>query len=664
MHSERSLSRSSASGSRRALIAVALTFVCASLAWPAAAAAAFTPGEIDPTFGSGGKILTQFGQGAMPSSFFSGVAVQPDGKLVAVGSASDKNGQELTLLSRLGADGSPDPTFGSGGAETLQLGTDGSVAQAVAIQPDGRIVLTGDAVVGGVTELLVARLAPNGSLDPSFGNGGVVRAPIGAAPDEGRAVAVDQTGRIVVAGSATDSMGHDEVMVVRLNPDGSFDSTFGLFGTPGVFLRQVGGTGGTSDAYGLALQTSGEITIAGSSASGGQQEALVARLTPDGVLDRSFAGDGFVTQQFGGGAMPSSIALAVALQTDGKIVITGFATDSSGKEQLMVARLAPTGALDPTFGSAGAVATQLANGPAPFSAGDGVAIQPNGRIVIGGTLSGGVFAARLNIDGSFDAGFGSGGMTINAPAAGPTPGADVNAMALQGDGKIVLAGDATDSSGRGGVLLERLFGDLPPVPAFSNSPAAGAPGQRIRFDARASADDGTITSYRWNFGDGATATGISVTHAYALTGSYTVALTVTDDDSLTGSETRSLIVAIPPRLRHVSEHPRRWLRSRGTTFRFTLNERASVTFRFIGPGQGRRVGKRCVGLTKRNRHKARCALTNTLTFKGHAGKNKVFFNGRLSRHQRLRPGTYTVTIIATNTAGQLATKQLTFTIVG
>ena len=633
-------------------------------------------------------MVTQLGEGGTPFSDARGVAIQADGKVVAVGFATDNAGQDAALVTRMNSDGAADPSFGSGGRVLIQFDPSenrGSEAPAVAIQSDGKIVIAGDTgVSGGNDDVLVARLNPNGSFDSSFGSGGAVIVPVGTGTQAaGQAVAIDPSGRIVVAGYAEDTSNAQQLMVLRLNPDGSPDLAFG---SGGMVVQQLGmGTGAQSEARAVALQPDGKIVLVGdgtgTGATGGDS-VLLARLNADGSFDGSFGSGGDVLIQLGAGAHPNSAASAVALQPDGQIVIAGNATGSGGDGQLLVARLSPAGGLDPAFGSGGEVTAQLKTGGNNGSVAAGVQLQPNGRILLaGGAGFGGDFSqlvvARLNSNGSFDTTFGTAGKVVTQVGSGPSPGSDGSAIALQPDGKVVVAGDASDSSGARSVLVARLVGDLPPSATFTNSPHIGIPGRPISFNAAASVDaDGTVTGYHWSFGDGSAGSGVSPTHTYEHAGRYTVTLTVTDDDALTGSSSQTVMVSVPPVLSHVAESARKWLEGRklaritttarlpvGTTFRFTLNEAARVTFSFTQPGQGRRVGKRCLRHTKHNGHKRHCTLTTTLSFSGHSGVNRVHFDGRLARHKKLAPGRYTLIITATNTAGQHAQRTLTFTII-
>ncbi len=175
-------------------------------------------GSLDPSFGTGGSVTTDFGSDDEGKS----VALQPDGRIVVAGYS---NGN--FALARYLADGSLDPSFGNGGIVTTDFGA-GDVGQSVTLQPDGRIVVAGYSYIGyGNDDIALARYLADGSLDPSFGTGGIVTTDFGS-DDEGKSVALQPDGRIVVAGIRADSNSHNpDFALVRYRTDGLLESHFG-----------------------------------------------------------------------------------------------------------------------------------------------------------------------------------------------------------------------------------------------------------------------------------------------------------------------------------------------------------------------------------------------------------------------------------------------------
>src|SRR5947209_5776224 len=257
------------------------------------------PGDLDATFGTGGRVLTDFGGGAGARA----LALQADGRIVVAGLSRVGVGDDFALA-RYNPNGSLDSSFGSGGRVLTDFGLDDE-ARAVVLQADGKIVVAGGS---GGAFFALARYNADGTLDPSFGSEGRVCTNVGGR-DGARALALQSDGKIVVAGFS-DVVGFGFALA-RYNPDGSLDPSFGSGG------RVL--TGGVALARGLALQSDGKIVVAGFSDAGGGQDFALARYNPDGTLDLTFGTGGKVTTDFGG----FDDAFALALPTDGKIVVAG-----------------------------------------------------------------------------------------------------------------------------------------------------------------------------------------------------------------------------------------------------------------------------------------------------------------------------------------------------
>ncbi len=393
------------------------------------------------------------------------VALHPDGKIVLVGGCEYTGGNSDICVARLNSDGTLDVSFdgptGTGnGKFTLPIGLIAEIgsASAVVIQPDGKIVIAGTCNITG-NDFCVARLNPNGTLDVSFdgpsGTGnGVVLLPIGSGNDRATTVAVQPDGNIVLAGLCANSGGFYDFCAARLNPDGTLDASFdGPSGTGnGKFLLPIG----TSDDFATAvvIQPDGKIVLAGYCSSSGYA-FCIARLNPDGTLDASFdgplgTGNGKFLVQI---ATINDYAYAVALQPDGKIVLAGTCLVSGGPD-FCVARLNPDGTLDASFDGP----TGTANGKVLLPIGGGadtatsLALQPDGKIVIAGQCANGSVAsfclARLHSDGSLDTSFdGSSALGNGKFLLSISVGIDgARAIALQPDGRIVLAGTCSNGS--------------------------------------------------------------------------------------------------------------------------------------------------------------------------------------------------------------------------
>jgi uncharacterized delta-60 repeat protein len=297
-----------------------------------------------------------------------------------------------------------------------------SPAYAVASQADGKIVAvggTGMYTVGGDdNNFALARYKPKGSLDPTFGQDGRVATRLEFF-QEAHSVAIQDDGGIVVAGSGSYG-GGGLCSLARYEPDGTPDATFGESGW--VVPSSSG------PACPVAVQADGKIVIAGASGRVGRGtgEVTLARYASNGALDPSFGSDGLVRTSLRHG---SYVVYAIALQSDGRIVVAGEAADT-----ILLARYEPDGSLDPTFGEGGLVIGDFVHGP---DIGYDLAVQPDGRIVVVGRAADAILLARYEPDGSPDLGFGRGGRTITDATAGDDMGRGV---AIEADGGIIVAG--------------------------------------------------------------------------------------------------------------------------------------------------------------------------------------------------------------------------------
>ncbi len=407
----------------------------------AAAASTFAVGNLDKTFGTNGKAITPIGN-ASDKGF--AVAVQPDGKIVVAG-ASYNNADFDTAVARYNADGTPDQTFGTGGKKVVNLSPSGESINAITLQADGKIVVAGGVIVGSEANFSVVRLNTDGSLDTSFDSDGSANTPVGATGvfDVANAVTIQTINgeeKIVAAGSS----GQD-FAVVRYNADGSLDTTFD---TDGIVITSIQSS--IDNASGVAIQrlANGEdkIVVAGSTrfnAGGGSfnDDIAVARYNTNGTLDTTFDTDGKAITNISA----TDAARDVVIQKFGdltKIVVGGISMRASFLDFTLV-RYNENGAVDTTFGTNGRAVTAIGNNEDQIHA---LALQPDNKIVAAGfarTGTNGVnedFAlARYNANGTLDTAFGSCGKIITAIASGN--GVDLAwGVALQPDGKVVAAG--------------------------------------------------------------------------------------------------------------------------------------------------------------------------------------------------------------------------------
>jgi uncharacterized delta-60 repeat protein len=336
-----------------------------------------TDGTLDSTFGVGGKVRTDFpGLAAVPSS----VVIQPDGKIVVAGGAFPL----FTFLGdfklvRYNPNGSLDTSFGDGGIVTTSFPGDGSYAFALALQSDGKIIAAGTDYVdfdpgdSSDTDFALARYNEDGTPDATFGSGGQITTDFAGFEDDAYSVLIQGDGRIVALGSANFPATFYDFAGVRYLANGTIDTTFGVAGK----VRTDFGARDFDRAHSAVLQPDGAIVAAGFAISqnGLSQNFGVARYTSDGILDTTFSRDGRAQVSFGSCCQSASTVL---LQPDGKIITVGYANTESSDSDFLLARLSPGGSLDATFGTGGRVRTSFGalNGGA-----NDAALQADGKIV-------------------------------------------------------------------------------------------------------------------------------------------------------------------------------------------------------------------------------------------------------------------------------------------
>jgi len=428
-----------------------------------------TPRKRIARLNADGSLDATFNPGTGANSGIHSLALQPDGKVLIGGEFSSDNSTPRNRIARLNADGSLDASFNPG------TGVDG-IVWSLALQPDGKVLMGGEFTsFNGTSRNGLARLNANGSLDASFSPGTEANNGV-------RSFALQPDGKVLIGGAFNSYFGTTHNYIARLYTDGSLDASFnpgtgansfveslalqpdgkvlvgGFFSTYNSTSRNSiarlnadgsldasfnSGTGANNLVNSLALQPDGRVLIAGFfSTYNDTSRSSIARLNADGSLDASFnPGTGV-----GGDPFPSVQSLA--LQPDGKVLIGGGFTSYNGTPRNRIARLNANGSLDTTFNPGTGV------GGGFFPTVESLALQPDGKVLIGGNFSSynGTFRnniARLNADGSLDAGF------------NPGTGADnfVRSFALQPDGKVLIGGDFTSFNGTPINFIARLNAD-------------------------------------------------------------------------------------------------------------------------------------------------------------------------------------------------------------
>jgi uncharacterized delta-60 repeat protein len=324
--------------------------------------------------------------------------------------------------------GGPDPTFGTNGRVLTAVAGE-NLANAVAIQADGRIVAAGQ---DGFNDFALVRYNPDGSLDTGFGTAGRVVTHLGGSMYASAVRILPSTGKIIAAGT----LDFSDFIVVRYNPDGSVDSSFGAGGSV------VTDFGGSETLTGMAIQPDGTIVVVGDTFS----SLALARYTAGGALDPTFSGDGKLLSGFGA----EIHATGIAVQPDGKIVVSGYIFPGTTTDYVL-ARYNADGTRDTSFGTNGVSIVDFGDDEYAF----GMAIQPDGRIVVGGGSGFDFAVARFSATGTPDLTFGVGGQRVTDFGASDL----AYSMALQSSGRIVLAGRTRTPGGADRFALARYDSD-------------------------------------------------------------------------------------------------------------------------------------------------------------------------------------------------------------
>ncbi|MEH6763366.1 MAG: T9SS type A sorting domain-containing protein [Aequorivita antarctica] len=408
------------------------------------------PGTLDTSFGNGGTVIIDNGN----LDLFNDVVVQDDQKIVAIGMTYDASFVASTQAYRFLPDGSLDMTFATNGIFTYSLNAEANVFD-VLIKEDGKILMVGSTTDYNDYRILLIQLNENGSLDGTFGVGGVVVqkvSPITAGffEDFGTSVAM-QDNKILVAGSLKTLDYNNAPMVVRFNENGELDTTFG---DAGVVTIPVIESENVFDS--LVVQDDGKIVASGHYSVGLNYFAmLVVRFMPNGTLDTTFGNNGQTVIPLGADAE----SFGMKLTAENKIVVAGFTASPQYNYDMLLMQFDTDGNLDAGFGVDGIVVSNLGN----YDVGSAIHIQEDGKILVaGGTGEGAPNDVEMAVwrylaDGTADITFGVDGIA-KVQISGQVD--EALGMALQADGNIVIAGKARNANNNHDFIVARMLNDL------------------------------------------------------------------------------------------------------------------------------------------------------------------------------------------------------------
>jgi len=484
--------------------------------------ALMTAGALDAAFSADGKTQVFFDAGGDKADNAAAVAVQSDGKIVVVGAAKGPNGDLDFAIGRLLSDGSTDPSFGVNGRVRVpfDIGTGGKndQAHAVVIQPDGKIVVVGEVERNsGDIDMGVIRLNADGTLDggaedstpgDSFSTDGKATIAFdlgGTLVDVAKAVTL-KSGKIVVAGHAQTAAINFDMAVAQLEADGQLDGNFSgdgrftvAFDLGGLLIDQANAVGIQGD----------KIIVAGTAhtATDGVDMA-VARINSGGTLDTTFSpngveGSGKATVGFNLGGSNFDAANAMVIQPDNKIVLAGtVARISAGDFDWGLVRLSADGALDDTFSGDGKAVVAFDVGGNKEDEARGLALQADGNIVVVGPVEAATGTAdfgiaRLTAAGVLDTTFDGDGKAVVNFNLGQQDNDEAAAVALDGDGKIVVVGTVQrTSAGDTDFGVVRLVNDPPPAPQVALPAASEIVNQASRAIVGTAAAGSLVRVYR------------------------------------------------------------------------------------------------------------------------------------------------------------------------
>lgn len=385
---------------------------------------------LDPTFGDGGLVQTHYGQ--YVDSKVHDLLLMPDGRFVVCGTTF-VNTYDFMMI-RYMPDGTLDPSFGDNGKAFVDFDGINNYGIGYCLQQDGKIVATGYSETPGYTSMSLARFNADGSKDESFGSNGIINIFAGMYESYGHDVLMQPDGKIVAAGEANYGTQGIDLYLVRYNNDGTPDVTFGENGV----VENVNDLSSVDNPV-LTLQEDGKILACGMGAAASIQHYCVMRFLESGALDNTFSDDGIqLTFVSGDYNWPGNIIV----QPDGKILSAGYSGPWQSEHFSMV-RWDTNGNLDPNFASNGVFIHSINPGLDLF---EDVILQPDGKILACGytivTNQGYDFVVmRLNANGTIETDFGFYGVLnqqfsyLESRAA---------AMAIQQDGKLLVAGDCPD----------------------------------------------------------------------------------------------------------------------------------------------------------------------------------------------------------------------------
>ncbi|TQV74973.1 hypothetical protein FLL45_08500 [Aliikangiella marina] len=413
-------------------------------------------GSMDSSFDTDGMLVTNISN---QEDDIWDLALQADGKIIGTGNVYDATKAEVDFaVFRYNSNGSLDSTFSDDGYHVIAAGSVYSEGSALFENANNQITVAGVIRNNTNTDVALIRFNEDGSLDSQLDGDGLAISSFSNSQDTPEVLVQLSSGQIIMAGSVAIS-GEHEFAMTRLHSDGGVDESFGVQGTVTTTI------GGTNDRIQAVIETQdGKILAAGNVEVAGNRDIGLARFNSDGSLDTTFDNDGVLSTAIG---TSNDYLYSVLEQTDGKIVVVGYADNLSSVSEVFVARYNSNGSLDTTFDSDGIVTT-----PAGLadSYGYNIVQQSDGKLIVAGTSEDAAFynitLVRYNTDGSLDTSFDADGIVyVRADDTGYN---DPVGLMLQDDGKIVISAYYNTASNGYDVGLLRFNSDGSLDSSFDN----------------------------------------------------------------------------------------------------------------------------------------------------------------------------------------------------
>ncbi|EDP74721.1 hypothetical protein [Hydrogenivirga sp. 128-5-R1-1] len=345
-------------------------------------------GSSSPTFGNNGVVIHNNAAGGNSEDVGSSIIIDGQGKILVTGHSKNANFNEDMVIWRFSSNGTLDNSFGNNGVVVHNNAAGGNSSDrgnSIAIDGNGRIIITGTSFNGNNNDMVIWRYNSDGTLDISFGNNGFVvhnNAAGGNSHDWGFSVTTDSQNKVLVTGTSHNANNNYDMVIWRYNSNGTLDNSFGNNGI--VVHDNAAGGNGDDIGSSIVVDSNGKIVVAGYSSNGSNNDMVIWRYNSDGTLDNSFGNSGIVVHNNAAGGNSDDVGVSIVVDNQGRILITGSSKNSNGDRDMAVWRYNPNGTLDNTFGNNGIVVRNNAAGGDGNDHGSSIWVDNGGNVFVTG----------------------------------------------------------------------------------------------------------------------------------------------------------------------------------------------------------------------------------------------------------------------------------------